>query len=374
MEPLAGFPGDVMVLNGDVPLAGAEMYADLLGHHRDTGARATVATVVLEQPAHYGRVVRSESGDVARIVEARDASPGELAVAEINVGLYVFGADDLRRFLPQLSPQNVQGEYYATDLVHHVIADGGRVAAHVADDAAACMGINTRVELAEANAVMRGRILESLMLSGVSVEDPATTYVDFGVVVGRDAVLRPQTTLCGATSVGARTVVGPGSYLRDVVVGDDAAIVSSHLLECAVGDGCSVGPFAHIRPRTELAEGAKAGSFVEIKASTVGKGSKVPHLSYVGDTTIGEHTNIGAGTITANYDGEHKHATVIGDNVKTGSDTVFVAPVTVGDDAWTAAGSVITRDIPDGALGVARARQENVERFHERRLRRDDRS
>jgi bifunctional UDP-N-acetylglucosamine pyrophosphorylase / glucosamine-1-phosphate N-acetyltransferase len=367
MVPLAGFPGEVLVLSGDVPLAGPDLYAQLLDQRHETDARAAISTVVLADPAHYGRILRDEGGMVARIVEARDATPEELDVLEINVGFYVFAADDLRRFLPQLRPDNAQGEYYVTDLVRLVIGDGGRVAAAVADDQAACMGINTRVELAEANAAMRRRLVDRLMLAGVTVEDPASTYVDHGVVVGRDTVIKPQTTLTGLTAVGARCVIGPASSLRDVVVGDETSIVSSHLIECIVADRCSVGPFAYIRPGTELADGAKAGTFVEIKASRVGRGSKVPHLSYVGDAVIGENSNIAAGNITANYDGERKHPTVIGDNVKTGSDTVFVAPVTLGDDAWTAAGSVITRDIPDGALGVARARQENVDRYSERR-------
>ena len=367
MEPLADIRGDVLVLSGDVPLAGAEVYAGLLERMRECGARAAISTVVLTDPAHYGRVLRDDEGAVVRIVEARDATPEELDVAEINVGFYVFSADDLRRFLPQLRPQNAQGEYYITDLVRSVIDGGGRVAAVVADDPAICMGINTRVELAEANSTMRRRLVDDLMLSGVTVEDPQTTYVDHGVIVGRDTTIRPQTTLAGLTAVGERCTIGPGSLLRDVVVGDETSIVSSHLLECSVGDGCSVGPFAYIRPGTELAEGAKAGTFVEIKASRVGRGSKVPHLSYVGDAVIGENCNIAAGNITANYDGERKHTTVIGDNVKTGSDTVLVAPVTLADGAWTAAGSVITRDIPDGALGVARARQKNIESYGERR-------
>jgi bifunctional UDP-N-acetylglucosamine pyrophosphorylase/glucosamine-1-phosphate N-acetyltransferase len=367
MAPLAGFDGDVMVLNGDVPLVGAALLAGLLGRHVDGAARATITTVVLADPGHYGRVIRDSSGDVARIVEARDASPGQLAVAEINVGFYVFDAAELRRFLPTLTADNVQGEYYLTDLVHRFLEAGDRVDAFLTADVEASMGVNSRVELAQVTAIMRRRLLEQLMLAGVSIDDPSSTYVDWGVTVGRDSLIRPQTMLTGATSVGERCTIGPGCFLADVTVDDGAAIVSSHLVGCHVGPDCNVGPFTHVRARTELAAGAKAGSFVEIKASRVGKGSKVPHLSYVGDTTIGENSNIGAGTITANYDGEHKHQTTIGNDVKVGSDTVLVAPVTVGDGAYTGAGSTITRDVPDGALGVARARQDNVEGYADRR-------
>jgi bifunctional UDP-N-acetylglucosamine pyrophosphorylase/glucosamine-1-phosphate N-acetyltransferase len=369
MEPLAEFDGDVMVLNGDHPLAGADLLVGLRRHYVDCTARAAITTVVSGDPAHYGRVIRDANGSVARIVEARDASPEELAIGEINMGFYVFDAAELRRFLPTLTADNVQGEYYLTDLVQRFLEAGDRVAAFLTADIEAGMGVNSRVELAQVNAIMRGRIVERLMLEGVTIEDPSSAYVDWGVTVGRDTVIRPQTMLTGATIIGAGCTVGPGCFLADVTVGDGATIVSSHLVGCHVGPLCNVGPFAHVRARTELAEGAKAGSFVEIKASRVGRGSKVPHLSYVGDTTIGENSNIGAGTITANYDGEAKHETTIGSDVKVGSDTVFVAPVTVGDGAYIGAGSVITKDVPDGALGVARGRQENVEGYAAKRRR-----
>ena len=366
MAALEGFDGDVMALNGDVPLVTGALLAGLRKHHVETG-RATVTTVVLADPAHYGRVLRDGHGDVRAIVEARDASPAELAVREINVGFYVFDAAELRRLLPTLTADNAQGEYYITALVDRFLEAGDRVGAFLTADVEASMGVNSRRELADVSAIMRARILDRLMAEGVTIEDPSSTYADHGVTVGRDSVVRPQTMLTGATTIGAGCTIGPGCFLQDAVVDDGASVVSSHLIECHVGPGCSVGPFAYVRPRTELAEGAKAGSFVEIKASRVGKGSKVPHLSYIGDTTIGEGTNIGAGTITANYDGERKHPTTIGDGVKVGSDTVFVAPVEVGDGAYTGAGSTITRDIPSDALGVARGKQENIERYAERR-------
>ena len=271
----------------------------------------------------------------------------------------MFRSDALRPALARLGSDNAQGELYLTDVVHLLIDAEHTVASFESDDEEMCMGVNSRVELAIVNAAMRRRLLERLMLAGVTVEDPDTTYVDWGVEVGRDTLIRANTHLLGRTTVGAASEVGPGSFLRDAFVGDRARVVSSHLYECVISSGCSVGPFAYIRPNTVLAEGAKAGTFVEIKNSRIGERSKVPHLSYVGDAIVGVDSNIAAGNITANYDGYDKHATHIGDRVRTGSDTTIVAPVTIGDDAFTAAGSVITRDVPDGrARRRARAAEE----------------
>jgi bifunctional UDP-N-acetylglucosamine pyrophosphorylase/glucosamine-1-phosphate N-acetyltransferase len=367
LEALVGFDGDVMVLYGDVPLVGAAFVADLARRHRAAGAEATLTTVHLGEPAHYGRIARDEQDRVARIVEYRDASADEREIDEINVGLYVFRSASLRGALSRLSSINAQGELYLTDVVHLLIDAGHTVATCEAEDDEMCMGVNSRVELAIVNAAMRRRLLERLMLAGVTIEDPDTTYVDWGVEVGRDTVLYAQTHLLGRTTVGAACEIGPGSYLHNAFVGDRARVLSSHLLDCVVSSGCSVGPFASIRPNTVLAEGARAGTFVEIKNSRIGEGSRVPHLSYVGDAVVGRDSNIGAGNITANYDGDEKHPTTIGNNVRTGSDTTFVAPVSVGDGAFTGAGSVITQDVPAGALGVARARQENVPGYAERR-------
>ena len=304
---------------------------------------------------------------MGRIVEARDAGADELLLTEVNTGFYVFGIDVLRSILPRLAPANAQDELYLTDVIHLALGDGEQVEAHVAADAEVMLAINSRVELAGVNALMRLRLLERLMLAGVTVEDPETTYVDYGVEVGRDTLIRANTHLLGRTTVGAASEVGPGSFLRDAFVGDRARVISSHLYECVISSGCNVGPFAYIRPNTVLAEGAKAGTFVEIKNSRIGERSKVPHLSYVGDAIVGVDSNIAAGNITANYDGYDKHATQIGDRVRTGSDTTIVAPVSIGDDAFTAAGSVITRDVPKGALGVAREQQKNVDGYAERR-------
>jgi bifunctional UDP-N-acetylglucosamine pyrophosphorylase/glucosamine-1-phosphate N-acetyltransferase len=367
LEPLEGFDGDLLVLVGDAPLVDGPFLTALLESHGSAGARSTVATAVLSDPAHYGRVVRGDDGSVRRIVEARDAGSGELSIGEVNTGFYVFDASLLRGVLPRLQPANAQAELYLTDAVHLAIDDGETVEAFVATDPEVMLAINSRVELADVNAIMRRRLVERLMLAGVTVEDPETTYVDYGVEVGRDTLIRANTHLLGRTTVGAASEVGPGSFVRDAFVGDRARVISSHLYECVIGSGCNVGPFAYIRPNTVLAEGAKAGTFVEIKNSRIGERSKVPHLSYVGDAIVGVDSNIAAGNITANYDGYDKHATHIGDRVRTGSDTTIVAPVTIGDDAFTAAGSVITRDVPAGSLGVAREQQKNVEGYAERR-------
>ncbi|MEI6725034.1 MAG: bifunctional UDP-N-acetylglucosamine diphosphorylase/glucosamine-1-phosphate N-acetyltransferase GlmU, partial [Actinomycetes bacterium] len=335
LEPLSDFAGDVMVLYGDVPLVHGDFVAGLFQRHLDADAAATLTTVRLDDPAHYGRIVRDERDNVARVIEYRDASPDEREIDEINVGLYVFRSDALRPALARLSSDNDQGELYLTDVVHLLIDAEHVVATFESDDEEMCMGVNSRVELAIVNGAMRWRLLERLMLAGVSVEDPDTTYVDWGVEVGRDTMIRANTHLLGRTTIGAASEIGPGSFLRDAFVGDRARVVSSHLYECVISSGCSVGPFAYIRPNTVLAEGAKAGTFVEIKNSRIGEGSKVPHLSYVGDAVIGRDSNIAAGNITANYDGFEKHPTTIGDNVRTGSDTTMVAPVVIGDGAFT---------------------------------------
>jgi bifunctional UDP-N-acetylglucosamine pyrophosphorylase/glucosamine-1-phosphate N-acetyltransferase len=367
MTALESFEGDVLVLNSDAPLVNAPSLTALLQSHWGSGAAATITTTVLDDAGHYGRVVRAADGSVARIVEARDAPPEQAAIREINVGFYVFDATPLRALLPRLSPANAQRELYLTDLVHLLLAEGVSVNAWQADDPELYMAVNSRVELAAVSAVMRRRILERLMLAGVTVVDPASTYADWGVEVGRDTIIHPQSCLYGHTQVGAASEIGPGTYLKDVFVGDRARVVSSYLTECVIGSRCSVGPFAYIRPNTVLREDAKAGTFVEIKNSTIGESSKVPHLSYIGDTVIGRDTNIAAGNITANYDGFEKHPTTIGSNVKTGVDTSFVAPVSIGDGAFTAAGSVITQDVPADALAVARSHQQNIEGYGARR-------
>jgi bifunctional UDP-N-acetylglucosamine pyrophosphorylase/glucosamine-1-phosphate N-acetyltransferase len=343
----------VLVLSGDVPLLGAEQIGALAEAHAASGAAATVVTSVLEDPSGYGRVVRDDDGRVLRIVESKrpgDASQAELEIREVNAGIYAFDARALRAALPQLSADNAQHELYLPQVLDVLRGEGKTVAAHVLDDPAAMLGVNDRVALAHVRKLAQREIHRRHMLAGVEIIDPDATAIDVDVEIGADTTIEPFTTIRG------RTRIGGGCTIKH-----------SYLVDCLLEDGVSVGPFAYLRPAATLREGAKAGTFVEIKNSELGAGAKVPHLSYIGDADVGEATNLGAGTITANYDGQHKHRTKIGKRVHGGVDTAFVAPVTVGDDAYTAAGSVVTDDVPDGALAVARAEQKNVEAYAERR-------
>ena len=336
--------GALLVLSGDTPLLTTELLRSLLETHRGEGAAATVLTFEPDDPRAYGRVVRAGDGSVAAIVEAADATPEELALTECNSSIYVFRSELLWPALERLQPHNAQGELYLTDAVRDLVAAGERVVAHVAADAAETEGVNTRVELAAAAAALRDRINRAHMLAGAAILDPATTWIEPGVTIEADAVVHPFTVLRGATRLAAGAEVGPH------VVAIDAEI----------GSGATVGPFCYLRPGTVLGPRSKAGAFVEIKKSTVGQDTKVPHLSYIGDAEIGEGSNIGAGSITANFPhrpGQPKGRTTIGSNVRVGVDTMFVAPVTVGDDSWTAAGSVITDDVPPNSLAGFPPRQ-----------------
>jgi bifunctional UDP-N-acetylglucosamine pyrophosphorylase / glucosamine-1-phosphate N-acetyltransferase len=360
----------VLVLSGDHPLVSSEILSALLDTHRSAGAAATLMTTELDDPGSYGRVVRDADGQVERIVEAKhpgDASPDELEIREINTGTYAFEAAPLADTLGRITNDNVAGEYYIGDVLPLLREGGHTIAAYRSADPGVNLGVNTRVELAEANRQARRRVLEDHMLAGVTVIDPDATWIDADVEIEPDATIEPACVLRGATRVGRDAVVGPLTTLIDTVLGAGAAARHSYLVECDVLERCSVGPFAYIRPRTTLREGAKAGAFVEIKESDIGAGSKVPHLSYIGDAEIGEDTNVGAGSITANWDGFRKHRTVIGDHVRISVDTALVAPVNVGDAAYTGAGSVITRDVPPGALGISRPHQHNVEGYAEKK-------
>jgi bifunctional UDP-N-acetylglucosamine pyrophosphorylase / glucosamine-1-phosphate N-acetyltransferase len=359
----------VIVLNADHPLLSAEMLEELLAAHRDAGAAATVLSVEVDDPGTYGRLVRDEDGAFERIVETKHpegVSPEVLAIREVNTNTFVFDAPALADALGRITNENAAREYYIGDVLPLLREEGRAVLIHRTDDAGVNLGVNTRVELADANREARRRILRAHMLAGVTVVDPDATWIDAGVEIEPDATIEPGCLLRGATRIGRGAVVGPLTTLIDTALGAGAAARHSYLVECDVLERCSVGPFAYIRPRTTLREGARAGAFVEIKASDVGAGSKVPHLSYVGDAEIGEDANIGAGSITANWDGFRKHRTVIGDHVRIGVDTALVAPVHVGDAAYTGAGSVITRDVPDGALGISRPDQQNVEGYSEK--------
>jgi bifunctional UDP-N-acetylglucosamine pyrophosphorylase/glucosamine-1-phosphate N-acetyltransferase len=360
----------VVVLSGDVPLLGADAIRELVGAHSYHRAAATVATTILEDPAGYGRVLRDGGGGFERIVETKaagDATPEDLAVREVNAGVYVFDGGALLGALPRLRPDNAQGELYLPDVLTLLREDGGTVAVHEVRDRAVVLGVNDRVQLAEARDLARRRIIAAHQRAGVDVLDPASTHIDLGVELGQDTVVEPFTILRGATRAGEGCRLGPSSTLIDVVLGDEAVVRHTYAIEAEIGDQVSVGPFAYLRPGTVLRPGAKIGTFVEVKNSDVGEGAKVPHLSYLGDADVGAAANLGAGTITANYDGTHKHRTTIGAGVKGGVDVALVAPVALGDRAWTAAGSVITEDVPPGALGVARERQVNVEGYDARR-------
>ncbi len=356
----------VLVLSGDVPLISAETIAALLAAHEGADAAATMLTIELDDPGSYGRVVRAADGSVEAVVEAKaagDADPEQLAIREINAGTYAFAAAPLAAALDGLANDNAQGEYYLPDVFPALRAAGHSVAAHVADDLAVTMGVNNRVDLAAVEAEARRRLLEQHMLAGVTVVDPGSTWVDAGVEIGADARLEPGTSLRGATSVGGHSVIGPHSTLVDSAVGVESTVVHSYLTRCQVGDGCSVGPFAYLRPDAVLDAAAKAGTFVEIKNSHLGKGAKVPHLAYVGDADVGPGANLGAGTITANYDGFRKHRTVIGRDVRIGVDTMLIAPVEVGDSAYTGAGAVIKDDVPEGSLAVSENTQRNIDGY-----------
>ncbi len=347
---LDGFEGDVLVLNGDVPGLTGQLLSDLLQTHRSENAAATVLSFEPADVRAYGRIVRDADGHLARIVESGDASDDELALGEVNSGIYVFRAAKLWPALERLEPHNAQGELYVTDTLGFLVGDGDAVAVHVASDPFEVEGINTRAELAAAAAGLRDRINERHMVAGVTIVDPATTWIEPDVEIENDVTIHPFVYLRGATRVGT----GAEIHAHTVVV------------DAEIGSGAVVGPFCYLRPGTVLEADSKAGTFVEIKNSRIGPGSKVPHLSYVGDAEVGEGTNLGAGSITANFPhkpGQPKGRTRLGKNVRTGVQNAFVAPVEVGDGAWTAAGSVITKDVPPDALAVARARQENKEGY-----------
>lgn len=359
--------GTVVVTYGDVPLLETSTLAALVAAHQDAGNAVTVVTAEVDDPTGYGRVVRDADGAVTEIVEHKDATPDQLAVREINSGIYAFDAAVLADALRRVRRDNAQGELYLTDVLGIVRGDGRRVAAHRVDDAWQTEGVNDRVQLARLGAELNRRLLERHMRAGVTVVDPATTWVDVDVELAPDVVLLPGTQLHAGTVVETGASVGPDTTLSGVRVGAGASVVRSHGSDAEIGPGAAVGPFSYLRPGTRLGADGKIGAFVETKNAVIGTGSKVPHLSYVGDAEIGEGSNIGCATVFVNYDGVAKHRTVVGDHVRIGSDTMLVAPVTIGDGAYTAAGSVITEDVPAGAMAVARGRQRTIEGWVERR-------
>lgn len=359
--------GTVMVLCGDTPLLTGDLLKRLYDEHKAIGAKATVLTAVMPDASGYGRIIRTASGTVAKIVEHKDASPEELKVNEVNSGIYCFEAQSLFSALAKVSCDNAQGEYYLPDVLEILREDGEKIWAVAADDYEQTLGINSRVQLAGAEKILRRRKNIELMEQGVTLMDPDTTYIDAQVTVGRDTVIYPFTWLEGATTIGENCEIGPNSRFTDTKIGDQVTAHFSYAHECEIASGVVMGPYVHLRPNTKLAAGVKIGNFVEVKNSTVGEGSKLPHLSYIGDTDIGSGVNMGCGTITVNYDGKHKYRTVIADDAFVGCNSNLVAPVEVGKGAYVAAGSTITKDVPPAALAVARERQRNIEDWADKR-------
>ncbi len=361
----------VVVLNGDVPLIAAQTIRELVAARERSAAAAAVLTAELSDPTGYGRVVRSgPSGDVVKIVETKrpgDATEEEMAIREVNAGIYAFDGALLGGALQRIGADNAQGEYYLPDALTVLRAEGGRIAAHRLSDADEILGVNDRRQLSEVRQVAQRRIIEAHMLAGATIVDPGATVIDVGVELGEDVTVAPFTSLHGSTRIGRGSTVGPHATLIDAAIGEEASVVHAYVQAARIEDRVSVGPFAYLRPGTVMRTGSRAGTFVEIKNSDVGAGSKVPHLSYIGDADIGEGTNLGAATITANYDGYRKHRTTIGANVRGGVDVTLVAPVEIGDDAYTGAGSVITKNVPEGSLAIARARQNNLAGYAQKR-------
>ena len=362
----------VIVLNGDHPLVTADHLREVVQVHRDAGAAATMVTVDRPDPESLGRVVRDASGDFERIVETKypeGIAPEILAIHEVNTNTFAFDTAALTDAINRITNDNAAGEYYIGDALNLMRAEGKRVIAHKVGDVSVNIGVNNRAELARAAAIARHRILESHMLAGVTVTDPAATWIDADVEIEPDAVIEPGTTLRGQTRVGRASIVGPHTTVIDSQIGPEVTAPHSYITQSEIADGCSIGPFAYLRPGTVVGPGSKVGTFVELKNTRIGSGTKVPHLSYLGDADVGDETNVGAATITANYDGFRKHRTNIGHRVHTSVDTTLVAPVSIGDGAYTGANSAITEDVPPGALGIARPKQENIEGYADRKAR-----
>lgn len=359
--------GTVVVVYGDTPLLRAATLSRLIDAHEQSGAAATVLSARVADPTGLGRLLRNDDGSVRGIVEHRDASAEQLEIDEINSGMYAFDVASLRDALSRLSRDNTQGEEYLTDVFELLLADGKSIGALAMSDPDEARGVNDRAQLAACGAIMRDRVNTELMRSGVTIVDPATTWIDVTVTIGRDALIEPNTQLRGGTAIGEGASIGPDTTLLDVYVGTGASVVRTHGSGAEVGARATVGPFSFLRPGSRLGASGKIGAYVETKNAVIGRGTKVPHLTYVGDATIGDDANIGAGTIFVNYDGVNKHHTTVGDAAFIGSNSSLVAPVTVGDGAFVAAGSAVTKDVPPGSLAVSRVPQRNVDGWVERR-------
>lgn len=359
--------GTVMVLCGDTPLLTGALLSRLYEAHKKARAKATVLTAIMPDATGYGRVIRSATGAVEKIVEDKDATDEERKVQEVNSGIYCFAADALFSALAEVNCDNAQGEYYLPDVLSILREKGEKIWAVAAEDYEETLGVNSRVQLSAAEKILRRRKNLALMESGVTLMDPDTTFIDADVAVGRDTVIYPFTWIEGASSVGAACVLGPSSRFSDTKIGNEVTAQFVYAHECEIGDGVIIGPYVHLRPQTKLAAQVKVGNFVEVKNSVIGEGSKLPHLQYIGDCDMGSGVNMGCGTITVNYDGKEKHRTTVGNGAFVGCNTNLVAPVTVGDGAYVAAGSTITKNIPPGDLAVARAPQKNIPHWAEKR-------
>jgi len=364
---LSDFSGTVLILCGDVPLIKKETILSFIETFQDNESAVSVLTAVLEDPSGYGRIIRNSEGWLEKIVEEKDAQEDERLIREVNTGIFCLSSSFLREGISMIGRDNAQKEYYLTDLVQVARKMRLRCSAHMIGDPKEAMGINTRIDLALANEILRKEKGKELMLSGVTLLDPQTTYIEKMVEIGKDTVLYPNCIIQGKTKIGERCLIESNVKIVDSTIGSDVTIRSSSVItESRIEDGVSIGPFAHLRPQTEIKSRAKIGNFVEVKKSVIGKGSKANHLTYIGDSIIGEEVNVGAGTITCNYDGFEKHQTIIGDRVFVGSNVELIAPVKVGSNALIGAGTTVTRDVPEGALAISRVKQKNIKGWSKR--------
>lgn len=364
-EALKNFIGTAMILCGDTPLLDGEELRKFYEAHQASGAAATVMTAIMDNPTGYGRIIRDAAGDVCAIVEQKDATEEQKAVKEINTGIYCIECPLMFEVLETITPNNAQGEYYLTDILDKLYSAGKKVGGVVTADSDMVMGINSRKQLAVAEAVMRNRILDKLMDSGVTIMDPASTFIEASVKIGQDTIIYPFTWLEGNTEIGEDCEIGPNCRFTNVKMGDGNKVQFTYAHDCKVKNNVTAGPYIHLRPDTVISDNVKIGNFVEVKNSNVGVGTKLPHLTYIGDSDIGSGVNMGCGCITVNYDGKKKHRTIVGDNSFVGCNTNLVAPVTVEANTYIGAGSTITKDVPEDALGIARARQKNIEGWAE---------
>jgi bifunctional UDP-N-acetylglucosamine pyrophosphorylase / glucosamine-1-phosphate N-acetyltransferase len=360
---LGNLEGTTIVVCGDTPLIRSETMEALIAHHNESGAKATILTAHADDPTGYGRIVRGEDGQVLRNVEHKDATDDELVVTEINTGTYCFDNKSLFETLKKVTNDNAQGEYYLPDVIGILQAEGARVSAHVTNDFSETLGVNDRVVLSQAERVMRNRLAEMHMRNGVTIINPENTYISADAEIGRDTILQPGTMIEGNTKIGEGCTIGPNSQIVNSVIGNETTVHSSVIVESNIGSNTAVGPFAHVRPESNLGNHVRIGNFVEVKKSTLGDGSKSAHLSYIGDAIVGSDVNFGCGTIVVNYDGKKKHTTIVEDDAFIGCNSNLVSPVTVGKGAYVAAGSTITKDVPEDSLAIARARQDNKEGY-----------